>query len=71
MIHESQSLLIAYRYGSHFMTEKGQYLIDLIHAQRGFTLFQFTHKAQTYPRLLGQVNLCEIEHSAMLFDKGC
>lgn len=48
-----------HRHGPTLRAEEFEHLIDLVEAERGLALFQFTHEAQPHPGFLGEVYLCQ------------
>lgn len=48
-----------HRHGTTLRAEEFEHLIDLVEAERGLALFQFTHEAQTHSGFLGEVYLCQ------------
>ena len=57
-----------YGYRSQLKIEEFKYLVHFVHAYGGLALLQFTDKAQTNARLVGEVLLREIIFLTQLFD---
>ena len=51
------------------MSEQGQHLVDLVHAQGLLALLKLAHKPQSDARFLCQIGLRQVELLAALFNK--
>ena len=71
----NKQLLVSYvisfsfhRHGPTLRAEEFEHLIDLVEAERGLALFQFTHEAQPHSGFLGEIDLCQFIFLAHLLD---